>query len=58
MFLVTCMTELQCVSPGILFHEETAPSHFTVFTNCVSPKYFDVVLNSLKPVVAGEDAML
>jgi hypothetical protein len=56
MFLATCMKELHNVSPGIPFHVETAPAHFPVFTNCVSTRYFDVVLISLKPVVAGEEA--
>jgi hypothetical protein len=55
MFLATCMKELQRVSPGISFHEETAPAHFLVFTNCVSTRDFDLVLNSLKPVVVGEE---
>jgi hypothetical protein len=34
MFIATCMKELQRVSPGIPFHEETSPTHFLVFTNC------------------------
>jgi hypothetical protein len=49
------MKELQSGSPGIHFHEETAPVHFPVFTNCVSTRDFDVVLNSLKPVVSGAE---
>jgi hypothetical protein len=55
MFLVTFMKELQRVSPGIPFHEETAPAHFPVFWNCVSTRDFYLVLNSLKPVVVGEE---
>jgi hypothetical protein len=50
------MKELQRISPGILFHEEIAPTHFPVVTNCVSTRDFDVVLNSLKPVVVVEEA--
>jgi hypothetical protein len=49
------MKELQLVSPGITFHEETAPAHFPVFTKCVSTRDFDLVLNSLKPVVLVEE---
>jgi hypothetical protein len=55
MFLATCMKDLQRVSPGIPFHEEAAPTHFPVFTNCLSTRYFYVVLNSLKPVVVHEE---
>jgi hypothetical protein len=55
MFLATCMKDLHCVSPGIPFHEETAQAHFPVFTNCVSTRDSDVVLNSMKPVVVGEE---
>jgi hypothetical protein len=55
MFISTCMKELYHVSPGIPFHEEIAPEHFPVFANCVSTRYFDVVLNSLKPVVVREE---
>jgi hypothetical protein len=55
LFLATCMKELQRVSPGIPFHKETAPAHFPVFTNCVSTRDFNVVLNSLKHVVVGEE---
>jgi hypothetical protein len=52
----TCMKELQHVSPGIPFHEETAQAHFPVFINCVSTRDFDVIFNSLKRVVVGEEA--
>jgi hypothetical protein len=55
MFIATCMKELHRVSPGIPLHEETAPAHFPVFTNCVSTRYFDLVLNSPKTVVVGEE---
>jgi hypothetical protein len=54
MLLATCMKELQRVSPGIPFHQETAPNHFPVFTICMSTRDFDAVLNPLKPVVVGE----
>jgi hypothetical protein len=54
-FLSTCIKELERVSPTIPFHEETAPAHFPVFTNCVSTRDFDLVLNSLKPVVVGKE---
>jgi hypothetical protein len=55
MFISTCMKELPCcVSPGIPFHEEAALTHFPFFTKCVSTGDFDVVINSLKPVVVGE----
>jgi hypothetical protein len=49
------MKELQRVSPGILFREETAPDHFPFFTNCVFTRDFYFVLNHLKPVVVGEE---
>jgi hypothetical protein len=57
MFLSTCMKELHCVSLGIPFQEETAPTHVPVFTNCVCTRDFDAVLNYLKPllVVVGEE---
>jgi hypothetical protein len=55
MFLATCMKELQHVSPGIPFHEETVPTHFPVFVNCVYTRDFHAVLNSLKPVGVGEE---
>jgi hypothetical protein len=49
------MKKYQHALHGIPFHEETAPTRFPVFTNRVSTRYFDVVLNSLKPVVVGEE---
>jgi hypothetical protein len=49
------MKEIHRVSPVIPFHEETAPTHFPDFTNFVSTRDFDVVLNSLKPAVVGEE---
>jgi hypothetical protein len=49
------MKELQRVSPESPFHEATAPAQFPVFTNCVSPRNFDVVLNYLTPVVVSEE---
>jgi hypothetical protein len=55
MFLATCMKKLQRISPGIPLHEETAPTRFTFFTNCVYTRDFDVELNSLKHVVVGEE---
>jgi hypothetical protein len=49
------MKESQRVSPGVPFHEERAPTNFIFFTNCVSTRDCDVVLNSLKHVVADEE---